>query len=104
MRHLPSLPGDDERKEVSMTDRPGKRLGQQGRAEIAALTDDELAAMAAAHDVSMTNDDGTPIDREEVVNEVANKVRKAARQAAREAGEDVGDEDDEPVEGETPTA
>lgn len=62
-----------------MTDKPGNRTGQQGRAELTALTDEELYAQAAQFGVSTTNDDGTPRDREEIVNELANKQRQAER-------------------------
>lgn len=71
-----------------MTDeKPGKRTGQQGREEVGALTDEELAAQAAQYGVATINDDGTPVTREEIVNEVANKIRQAERQSAKAEGE-----------------
>ena len=87
-----------------MTDRPGRRTGQQGRTELTALTDDELYAQAEQYGVSRTNDDGTERTREEVVNELANKQRQATRQAERgKGGGGGGDEGTEEEETE-PTA
>lgn len=63
------------------TDNPGRKMGHQGREEVAALTDEELNAKALELGVSTTNDDGTPRDRQEIVNEVANKIRQAERKA-----------------------
>ena len=80
-----------------MTDQPGRRTGQQGRTEVGALTDDELNARAAEFGVSLTNDDGTPRERTEIVNEVANKIRQAERQAEkgpRGRGGGGGDEEE----------
>jgi len=74
-----------------MTDQPGKRMGQQGREEVAALSDEELNAKALELGVATTNDDGTPRERSEIVNEVANKIRQAER------GQPVGGGEEEEV-------
>lgn len=68
----------------------GKKTGHEGREELSLLTDEELGVQAAQYGVSITNDDGTARDRQEIVNEVANKVRQETRQA------------DKPAKGEAP--
>jgi hypothetical protein len=69
-----------------MSDRPqgsqGRRLGQQGREEISAMSPEELQALADEHGVATVDDAGNQVNREELVNNLANKVRQADRQAA----------------------
>ena len=90
--HLVIIPAPSTKGvDVSDAGKPGRRMGQQGREEIGAMDEAALSALAAEHGVSMTNEDGTPVDRTELVNELANKVRQAGRSAEKEGDEGEGE-------------